>query len=81
MKYEDAKSIKEKLGENYTYENELYNVVIVPKNKKDFNDFLQYYRLDENVNPKKYSSNNEFDVYALTIKSGIVLGKSISNQD
>jgi hypothetical protein len=81
MKYEEAESFKEKLGKNYIYENELYEVVIVPKNKKDFNDFLKYYRLDKNVNPKKYSSNNEFDIYALIIKRGIVLGKSISNQD
>lgn len=81
MEYKEAEKLKNKTGDKYKYENELYDIIVAPKDNDEFNDFIKYYRLNKKIDARKYSFKNQFDVYALISKRGSVLGKSISCLD
>ena len=82
MDFKKALEFKNTFGEIYTQDNIQYKVFVVPKKEVDLNEYLASYSYNSGYFTDKtaieFSSNSEFEVYALTINNTFVLRKRLS---
>lgn len=74
---------KEKLKTNkeyFTYENQIYNVCIVPSIYEEMITYLSYKKNDKNISPIEFSSNKDYRLIGWWTDGIAVITKSIEGQ-
>lgn len=82
MTFEEALKKKKEFGETYLDSNLVYDVFIVPKKDKDFDDYCKDFLINafsfdplifKDENAKKYCSDNQFSICAIKVVKQFVL--------